>query len=196
MRTEHPGIEGGLCGVCPAFLNREHQTVMPLLFPAKRESHSPPCPVSSPLQTVTMSQLSLSLSPPSVPPSGADAAGAGAIDAQVPVASAAVPTVASAAVPMLEVPKKKCDLQKMSQAELKTMCGMRNVGYKSSGKKGVVKVEYVDTLYTYANAGGRPPAARSGVGCKKSASVVGEEWGGKATLTMMMSFICSCRNKK
>ena len=26
MRTEHPGIEGGLCGFCPAFLNREHQT--------------------------------------------------------------------------------------------------------------------------------------------------------------------------
>ncbi len=64
----------------------------------------------------------------------------GASDAQVPVASAAVP--------MLEVPKKKCDLQKMSQAELKTMCDLHNVVYKSSGKKGVVKVDYVDALYT------------------------------------------------
>jgi hypothetical protein len=68
------------------------------------------------------------------------AAGAGAIDAQVPVASAAVP--------MLEVPKKKCDLQKMSQEELNTMCDLHNVVYKSSGKKGVVKVDYVDALYT------------------------------------------------
>jgi hypothetical protein len=78
---------------------------------------------------------------------------------------------------MLEVPKKKGDLQKMSQAELKTMCDMHNVVYKSSGKKGVVKADYVDALYTYANAG-RPPVVRSGGGSKNSASVVGEEGGG------------------
>ena len=180
MRTEHPGIEGGLCGFCPAFLNREHQTGDASAVPdGEGESQSSLPSVSSPSQTVTMSQLSLSpaalsqrslpLSPPSVPPSGGVAAGAGAIDAQVPVASEAVP--------MLEVPKKKVDLQKMSQAELKTMCDMRNVVYKSSGKKGVVKADYVDALYTYANAG-RPPVVRSGGGSKNSASVVGEEGGG------------------
>ena len=61
---------------------------------------------------------------------------------------------------MSEVPKKKGDLQKMSQAELKALCELHNVVYKSSGKKGAVKVDYVDALYTYANAGGRPPVVR------------------------------------
>ena len=163
MRTEHPGIEGGLCGFCPAFLNREHQTGDASAVPVEeRVSQSSLPSVSSPSQTMTMLQLSLSpaamsqgslaLSPPSVPPFVGVAAGAGAIDAQVPVASAAVP--------MLEVPKKKGDLQKMSQAELKALCELHNVVYKSSGKKGAVKVDYVDALYTYANAGGRPPVVR------------------------------------
>ena len=149
----------------PASFHREHQTGDASAVPVEeRESQSSLPSVSSPSQTVTMSQLSLSpaalsqrslpLSPPSVPPSGGVAAGAGAIDAQVPVASAAVP--------MLEVPKKKVDLQKMTQAELKTLCELHNVVYKSSGKKGAVKVDYVDALYTYANPGARPPATRSG----------------------------------
>ena len=81
MRTEHPGIEGGLCGFCPAFLNREHQTGDASAVPVgEGESQSSLPSVSSPSQTVTMSQLSLSpaalsqrslpLSPPSVPQSG------------------------------------------------------------------------------------------------------------------------------
>jgi hypothetical protein len=66
------------------------------------------------------------------------------------------------AVPMSEVPKKKGDLQKMSLADLKTMCDLHKVVCKPSGNKGVVKVDYVDALYTYANPGARPPATRSG----------------------------------
>jgi hypothetical protein len=63
MRTEHPGIEGGLCGFCPAFLNREHnrehQTGDASAVPVEeRESQSSLPSVSSPSQTVTMSQLS------------------------------------------------------------------------------------------------------------------------------------------
>jgi hypothetical protein len=181
MRTEHPGIEGGLCGFCPAFLNREHQTVDASAVPVEEgESQSSLPSVSSPSQTVTMSQLSLSpaalsqrsllLSPPSVPPSGGVAANAGAINAQVPVASAAGA--------MLEVPKKKADLVKMSLTDLKKMCDLHKVLCQPNGRKGFVKTDYVDALYTYANPGARPPVACSGDGSKNSASVVGEEGGG------------------
>jgi len=124
---------------------------------------------------VTMSQLSLSpaalsqgsllLSPPSVPPSGGVAANAGAIDAQVPVASASVPM-------------KKADLLKMSLTDLKKMCDLNKVLCQPSGKKGFVKTDYVHALYTYANPGALPPVARSCGGSKNSASVVGEEGGG------------------
>jgi len=177
MRTEHPGIEGGLCGFCPAFLNREHQTGDASAVPVEEGESQYSLPsVSSPSQTVTMSQLSLSpaamsqRSPLLSPPSGVVAANAGALDAQVPVASAAVP--------MLQVPKKKADLLKMSPTDLKTMCDLNKVVCQPSGKKGFVKTDYVDALYNYANPGARPPVARSGGGSKNSASVVGEEGGG------------------
>ena len=96
----------------PASFHREHQTGDASAGPGKeRLSQSSLPSISSPSQTmtmsqVTMSQLSLSpatlsqqsqpLSPPSVPPSANVAAGvcARAIDAQVPVASAAVPSAA------------------------------------------------------------------------------------------------------
>ena len=139
------------------------------------ESQSSLSSVSSLSQTVTMSQLSLSpaalsqgsllLSPPSVPPSGGVAANAGAIDAQVPVASASVPM-------------KKADLLKMSLTDLKKMCDLNKVLCQPSGKKGFVKTDYVHALYTYANPGALPPVARSCGGSKNSASVVGEEGGG------------------
>jgi len=177
MRTEHPGIEGGLCGFCPVFLNREHQTGDASAVPVEEGESQYSLPsVSSPSQTVTMSQLSLSpaamsqRSPLLSPPSGVVAANAGALDAQVPVASAAVP--------MLQVPKKKADLLKMSPTDLKTMCDLNKVVCQPSGKKGFVKTDYVDALYNYANPGARPPVARSGGGSKNSASVVGEEGGG------------------
>jgi hypothetical protein len=79
---------------------------------------------------------------------------------------------------MLQVPKKKADLLKMSPTDLKTMCDLNKVVCQPSGKKGFVKTDYVDALYNYANPGARPPVARSGGGSKNSASVVGEEGGG------------------
>ena len=79
---------------------------------------------------------------------------------------------------MLEVPKKKADLVKMSLTDLKKMCDLHKVLCQPSGRKGFVKTDYVDALYTYANPGTRPPVARSGGGSKNSASVVGEEGGG------------------